>query len=74
MVRISIFLELLPLQLCGKEGHLQRLDMHRGRGNPESTMFCLLIIFGGLECNYLLDQYVILYAINEVRVNLSIIW
>ena len=37
---MSIFLDLLPLKLCGKEGHPQRPDMQhmqRGRGNPASN-------------------------------------
>ena len=34
MVWISIFLDLLPLELCGKAGLPQRPDMWRGRGNP----------------------------------------
>ena len=37
MVRISIFRDLLPLKLSGKEGRPQRPDMRRGHGNPASN-------------------------------------
>ena len=37
MVRMSIFMDLLPLKLCGKEGRPQRPDMQRDHSNPASN-------------------------------------
>ena len=38
MVWMSIFLDLLALKLCGKEGHAQRPDKWRGSGNPANNL------------------------------------
>ena len=60
MVQISIFLDLLPLKLCGKDGHAQRPDMLCGRGNPvtnnqtRSLTMCTHAIC--VPANYLKDN------------------
>ena len=35
---VSGFLDLLPLKLCGEEGHPQRPNMQRGHGNPRQAI------------------------------------
>ena len=35
---MTMFTDLLPLKLCGKEGHPQRPDMQHGHGNPALTL------------------------------------
>ena len=37
MPEISIFMDLLPLKLCGKEGRPQRPHLQHGYGNPTSN-------------------------------------
>ena len=45
---MCIFLDLLPLKLCGKEGRAQRPDLRRGRGEPVSNNLPRRLIVGEL--------------------------
>ena len=53
MMQMSIFVDCMPWKLCRKEGHPQRPEMRRGRGNPASNFFFIRNVITDQLCTHL---------------------